>query len=118
MANHLSIAERDALHFRVLDVLTRHPEFSQRELARELGLSLGRLNYCLKGLVDQGMVRVERFASSPHKRGYWIVLTPAGLARRMALARDYLARRRLQFDALRTELEALQRDWPGLDNAP
>lgn len=95
-------------HFRVLRALEQHPDLSQRELAREVGLSLGRTNYVLRALAEKGWIKVDRFMQSSekvNKTAY--ILTPTGLAHRLALTRDYIRRKTQEYTALQSELAAL-----------
>ena len=88
--------------------LEGNPELSQRELAKALGISLGLVNYCLKALVEKGLVKLGNFSANPDKRRYSYILTPQGLAAKAALTRRFLARKRAEYEALRSEIEALQ----------
>ena len=93
--------------FRILRLLQAQPDLSQRELATHLGLSLGGLNYCLKALMEKGFVKLENFQNSKHKLGYAYVLTPTGLAQKMALTGVFLKRKLQEFDALQQEIAVL-----------
>ncbi len=77
-------------------------------MARELGVSLGKMNYCLRSVLGKGFVKIQNFRSSPDKRRYAYLLTPSGLAAKASLTRDYLERKREEYDALRLEIERLQ----------
>lgn len=79
-------------------------------MARELGVSLGKANYCLKALLAKGFVKVQNFRRSTNKRGYVYLLTPDGIAAKGELTRQFLARKREEYGALRLEIERLQRD--------
>lgn len=95
------------LHFRVLKLLQDNPELSQRELAVRLGVSNGKLNYCLRALIDKGLVKLGNFAHSTHHLGYAYLLTPSGVARKAALTQSFLKRKLAEYEALRAEIEAL-----------
>ena len=95
-------------HFRVLALLERNPDISQRELARALGVSLGGANYALRALVDRGMVKAQNFSKSERKLAYAYVLTPQGLAEKTKLTARFLKRKLEEYDALKCEIEALQ----------
>lgn len=101
---------RDEAHFRVLRLLSERPQASQREIAEELGISLGKVNYLLKALVAKGHVKVENFRASPHKLGYWHVLTPGGVSERAVLAGRFLQRKLAEYEALEAEIAQLQRE--------
>ena len=99
---------RDDMHFRVLRLLEENPELSQRALARELGVSLGGVHYCLRALIEKGLVKARNFAASSNKGRYAYMLTPAGLAEKSALTRSFLARKRAEYAALQAEIAALE----------
>jgi EPS-associated MarR family transcriptional regulator len=103
------------LQFRALKLLQEHPGASQRELAFRLGVSNGKVHYCIHALMGAGWVKLSNFATSRHHRGYVYLLTPAGFARKAALAGQFLKRKLKEYDALRAEIDGLQRD---LGNAP
>jgi EPS-associated MarR family transcriptional regulator len=94
----------------VLRLLGESPQLTQRAMARELGMSLGKANYCLRALLGRGLVKVHNFRSSTNKRAYAYLLTPAGVAAKAELTRHFLARKREEYDALRLEIERLQRE--------
>ena len=100
-------AQEDA-RFRLLQALEQNPEATQRELAVALGLSLGAINYSLKALAERGLLKLGNFTRSDRKLAYTYVLTPAGLAEKAGLARRFMARKRLEYEALREELEGLR----------
>jgi EPS-associated MarR family transcriptional regulator len=99
--------QREEAHFQVLRLLERDPHLSQRDLADALGISLGAIHYMLRGLVDTGLLKLERFRASPDKRRYAYVLTPGGIAAKSAITRRFLARKRAEYEALRREIEEL-----------
>lgn len=94
-------------HFRVLRILQENPEMSQRELAEAVGVSVGGIHYVLNALIDKGLVKLGNFTAAKDKRRYAYVLTPTGIARKAALTRGFLARKREEYEALREEIEAL-----------
>jgi EPS-associated MarR family transcriptional regulator len=97
------------LNFRVLRFVEEYPDRSQREISRALGLSLGGVNYCLKALIDKGLIKIENFRTSSNKLGYLYVLTPQGIAERAALTNRFLRRKLAEYEALKAEIEAMQR---------
>lgn len=99
---------RDEAYLRILRVLEEHPEASQRDLAERLGMSLGGVNYCLKALMERGLVKLENFQNSRHKFKYVYVLTPSGLAQRVALTGRFLKRKMGEYKALEAEIELLK----------
>ena len=99
---------RDELRLRVLRALEANPELSQRQLAAELGVSLGGVNYALKALVERGFVKAGNFRKSGNKVAYLYVLTPQGVAEKASLATAFLGRKLQEYEVLRQEIEALK----------
>lgn len=95
-------------HFRVLKLLQDHPDLSQRELAERLGVSNGKLHYCMKALMEKGLVKLGNFAHSKHHLGYAYLLTAAGIRQKAAMTSDFLQRKMAEYEALRAEIAALQ----------
>jgi EPS-associated MarR family transcriptional regulator len=98
---------QEDMHFRILRILQENPEISQRDLAKAVGVSVGRMNYVLNALVDKGLVKLGNFTAAKDKRRYAYVLTPKGIAKRAALTRSFLARKVAEYEALREEIEVL-----------
>ena len=98
------------LHFRVLKLLQDNPDLSQRDLAERLGVSNGKLNYCLRALIDKGLVKLSNLTQSKHLFGYAYLLTPAGIAEKAALTSRFLKRKMAEYEALQAEIEALRDD--------
>lgn len=96
--------------FRVLRLLQEHPDLTQREIADRLGISLGGVNYCLRALVDKGLVKIHNFRMSKNKMGYVYLLTPRGISTKVDLAEAFLRRKMDEYEALRAEIESLQRE--------
>ena len=91
-----------------LRLLQENPAMSQRELAQELGISLGAANYCLKALVDKGWVKLENFQKNPNKLGYLYLLTPMGIAAKTTLTARFLRRKLTEYEKLKAEIEILK----------
>lgn len=94
--------------YRALRVLAEQPHTSQRELAREMGVSLGKTHYCLKALLDKGLVKALNFRNSRNKLGYVYQITPAGVAAKAQLTGRFLRRKMAEYEALRREIEQLR----------
>ena len=94
--------------FRVLALLEKTPDISQRKLAKQLGVSLGGINYSLRALVDRGMVKAQNFSKSERKLAYAYVLTPQGLAEKTKLTARFLKRKMEEYEALKAEIESIQ----------
>tara|TARA_B100000427_G_C15430312_1_gene560494 strand:+ start:553 stop:855 length:303 start_codon:yes stop_codon:yes gene_type:complete len=92
-------------HFNVLRKINDKPQSSQRELAEELGFSLGKLNYCLKALQEKGLVKIENFKKNPKKINYIYVLTPRGLAEKTKLTLNFMKRKMTEYEELKKEIE-------------
>ena len=99
---------RDELRLRVLRALESNPKLSQRHLAKELGVSLGSVNYALKALIEQGFVKVEDFHKSGNKVAYLYVLTPQGVAERAFLTAAFLGQKLEEYEVLKQEIERLK----------
>ena len=92
-------------HFDILRKIQNRPNSTQRELASELGFSLGKLNYCLKALQKKGLVKIENFKKNPNKINYFYVLTPAGLSEKTKLTINFMKRKMKEYDELKKELD-------------
>jgi len=104
-----SAADQDSA-VALLRLLDEHPEYSQRQLARELGVSLGKTHYLLKALLAKGWVKAQNFQRSDRKLGYLYVLTPAGLRHKLQLTQAFLARKEREYIALKSQISALRKD--------
>jgi EPS-associated MarR family transcriptional regulator len=102
-----SAAQQDA-HFRVMRAIEANPTFSQRDIARSLGISLGAVSYCLNALVAVGFVKVKNFRASDNKLRYAYILTPRGAAEKAALTGSFLQRKMREYEALKAEIAALR----------
>lgn len=98
----------DNARFRVLRLLEKRPDVSQREIAEEIGISVGSVNYVLRALVDKGLVKLGNFRASRDKRRYSYILTPKGLAEKVALTKGFLVRMLDEYEALTAEIEELK----------
>ncbi len=97
-------------HFRIMRILQDNPDFTQRELADQLGMSVGGLNYCLNALIAKGFVKMQNFQQSKNKFKYVYLLTPQGIAEKVALASRFLQRKMQEYEALKVEIEEIQAD--------
>nr|WP_260293663.1 MarR family EPS-associated transcriptional regulator [Sedimenticola hydrogenitrophicus] len=96
--------------FRVLRLLEAHPDLTQREIAERLGVSLGGVNYCVRALVDKGLVKIQNFQNSNNKLGYAYLLTPTGIAEKTALTAKFLKRKLVEYESLKAEIDSLERE--------
>ncbi len=95
-------------HLKLLRHLEDNPDVTQRELARELGISLGKANYCLKALINKGLIKVKNFKNSANKRAYLYVLTPQGIEAKARISVRFLQRKMEEYETLRQEIEQLK----------
>ena len=96
--------------YRLLKLLQKDPSVSQRRLATELGISLGKTNYCLKALMEKGFVKASNFKQNPHKRAYGYLLTPAGMQEKVRVTQRFLRRKREEYEALEREIAELRKE--------
>ena len=92
-------------YLNLLRKIKNKPESSQRELAEELGFSLGKLNYCLKALRSKGLIKIDNFRKNPNKLNYIYVLTPKGITHKTRLTINFMKRKMKEYDELRRELK-------------
>ena len=92
-------------HFNVLRKIKNKPDSTQRELAKELGFSLGKLNYCLKALKAKGLIKMKNFEKNPHKINYIYVLTPRGIAQKAKLTLNFMKQKMKEYDELKKEVK-------------
>ena len=97
-------------YFRVMRILLENQDLTQRELAEKLGVSVGGLNYCLNALMDKGWVKMQNFQNSKNKFKYVYLLTPQGVAEKVALTSRFLHRKMQEYEALKAEIESLRQD--------
>lgn len=95
-------------HLKVLRLLEADPGLSQRALSQELGISLGKTNYCMRALLDKGLIKMQNFRNNGNKLGYVYLLTPAGIAAKAELTRSFLKIKMREYEALRQEIEELK----------
>jgi EPS-associated MarR family transcriptional regulator len=91
-------------------LLYDNPRMSQRELAAAVGISNGSAHYLLSALLSRGLIKIDNFSSSQDKRRYAYMLTPQGIAEKAAVTARFLGRKLAEYEALRREIEALQRE--------
>ena len=93
-------------HLALLRKIQKKPQSSQRELAAELGFSLGKLNYCIKALQKKGLFKLENFKKNPKKINYFYTLTPVGFREKTQLTINFMKRKMREYDELKRELES------------
>ena len=98
------------IHLKVLRHLERRPDVTQRELARLLGISLGKVNYCLNALIDRGWIKANNFKNSNNKAAYAYLLTPRGFEQKAQITLRFLKHKVQEYELLKKEIEELQRE--------
>ncbi|ALV08484.1 MarR family EPS-associated transcriptional regulator [Roseateles depolymerans] len=101
-------AATNDLDYALLQQIEDHTEISQRALAQGLGVSVGKINYCLRAVIDRGWVKVNNFRRADNKIAYMYLLTPSGAMAKLRLARDFLAQKEAQFEQLQREIAILR----------
>jgi len=96
--------------YNVIKLIEQDPEISQRELSRELGVSLGKVNYCLHALIDKGWIKAKNFKNSSNKLAYRYLLTPKGVQQKTVVAANFLKRKLAEYEQLQLEIESLRQD--------
>ncbi len=100
----------DEYRYKILKRLEADPNVSQRALAGELGISLGRVNYCLQALVEKGLVKANNFRNSKNKSGYVYLLTPKGLEEKARITIEFLKVKLAEHEELKREIASLQQE--------
>ena len=108
--NTKSKTQHPDTHFKVMDLIHKHPDISQRELAKQAGISLGSMHYCLKALALKGWVKAGNFKKNPDKSVYLYLLTPEGVAQKSKLAIDFLKRKRQEYIELKHVIDNLSEE--------
>jgi len=100
----------EATRYRLLKLLQANPEVSQRQLAGELGVSVGKINFCLRALLDKGFVKVRNFRDSQNKLAYAYYLTPKGAQAKVRATAQFLHRKMREYREIEREIEQLKRE--------
>lgn len=106
----------DEYRYRILKRLEANPEISQRALAQELGISLGRANYCLKALIERGLVKANNFRNARNRSSYAYYLTPKGIEEKARITVAFLKYKMTEYEALKSEIETLRQEASELAN--
>ena len=97
-------------HYHVLKLIEKNPSITQRQLASELGVSVGKANYCLKALIDKGWVKANNFKNSNNKLAYIYKLTPSGIEQKARITVNFLKRKMSDYESLKQEIEMLKNE--------
>ncbi len=100
----------EEVRYKLLKLLEPNPHLSQREVAKELGISLGKVNYCLQALVDKGWIKASNFKNSQNKTAYMYLLTPRGFEEKARVTARFLQIKVQEYEALRAEIELLRHE--------
>lgn len=100
----------DEAHYKLLRLIESRPDATQRELAQALGVSLGKVNYCVNALIEKGLVKARNFRNSQNKLAYAYLLTPRGIERKTAVTVQFLRRKVNEYEALKREIAELKRE--------
>ena len=100
----------DEYRYKILKQLESNPEISQRELASELGISLGRVNYCIQALIEKGLVKANNFRNSKNKKGYAYLLTPRGIEEKARITVQFLKIKIAEHEELKKEIKNLRQE--------
>lgn len=100
----------ETTHYSLLKTLEENPGLSQRDLAKRLGVSLGKINYCLNALVQKGSLKINNFRNSDNKLAYAYLLTPSGVEQKARMTVEFLKIKIREYERLRTEIEELQHE--------
>ena len=101
---------KDQVHFDLLRKFEANPEYTQRELSKEMGISLGKVNYCIKKLVGKGWVKLTNFSHNPNKVSYIYLLTPKGIEEKTRLTFSFLKIKMEEYEMLKNEISKLKQD--------
>ena len=100
----------DEYRYKILKLVETKPEISQRELAKELGISLGKANFCLKALMDVGLLKATNFRNSKNKLAYMYLLTPRGIEEKSAITLRFLKTKIKEYEMLSEEIKSLKHE--------
>jgi len=101
---------KDEITYKLLKSIEENPSQSQRELSKSMGVSLGKLNYCLKALIDKGWVKVNNFRRNPNKADYLYLLTPEGVEEKGRVTVSFLQRKMAEYEQVKAEIAQLQKE--------
>lgn len=100
----------DEYRYKIFKLVEANPDISQRQLARELGVSLGKANYCLKALIEKGLLKANNFRNSKNKLAYVYKLTPKGIEEKANVTVRFLKSRMLEYEVIQKEIEQLRKE--------
>ena len=98
------------IHLELLRKLEVNPQYTQRELSKEMGVSLGKVNYCIKKLIEKGSIKLSNFSNNPNKSGYAYLLTAKGLEDKTRLTFSFMKIKMKEYEVLKKEIRLLKKD--------
>jgi EPS-associated MarR family transcriptional regulator len=101
---------QEFIHYQLLKYIQDNPQITQRELAQKTGVSLGKINYCLRALIDKGLLKATDFKNSRNRKAYAYKLTPGGIREKLRLTSRYLKLKLKEYEALKAEIEELMEE--------
>ena len=107
----------DEYRYKILKLVEARPDISQRELASQLGISLGKVNFCLKALIEKGLLKATNFRNNKNKLAYMYLLTPSGIEEKASVTIKFLKSKVAEYQALRAEIEHLQHETEFMNNS-
>ena len=99
---------QEEAYFQIIRLMESNPQITQRELADQLGVSLGKVNYCVNALAAKGWIKLQNFSNNPKKIGYFYLLTPLGIKEKAELTVKFLSRKIKEYELLKAEIDALK----------
>ena len=106
----LHLMNKEDIHLDLLRKLESNPKYTQRELSQEMEVSLGKINYCMKKLIEKGWIKLSNFSHNPNKVGYIYLLTPKGIEQKTRLTFAFLAIKLEEYEILKNEISKLKQD--------
>jgi len=104
------MSAHEEAHLRILKMVDAEPRISQRQLAAQLGISLGKTNFLIRALLDKGLIKAGNFRRAENKLRYAYLLTPKGILEKTRMTRSYLARKEAEYEALQAEIRLLKQE--------
>lgn len=111
-----SLMNKRDIRLDLLRQIESNPEFTQRELSKEMGVSLGKVNYCIRKLTEKGLVKIANFKHNQNKMGYAYLLTPSGIEEKSRLTFSFLKRKLIEYEVLKKEIAQLELDANEISN--
>ena len=105
-----ALMNKEDIRLDLLRKLESNPHLNQRELSREMGVSLGKINYCMKKLTEKGLIKLSNFTNNQNKMGYAYLLTPSGIEEKSRLTVSFLKRKLIEYELLKKEIAQLELD--------